>query len=356
MQNQEIETLEIKISDDNSSKASKFSYSKLNTYESCPWKYKLKYIDQHFINEDSLAADFGTLCHYIDEQIGKNIINNNGSIDNLDIDFNYYIDMFINGDTDHFGIKSLKDKYKNKFDLPDKYNETFSDKANNYLNIGIYLLYDILNNNKGLKVIGTEIPFNVKYKNYIFHGYIDRLLFDENTETYIIQDLKTWTNISNHSLTTPLQFVFYVQAIQEMYNVSIDNIKCQYVLPLTGEIFDAGTKGFIKRGLNKIDKLLDKIEIEDFKPNPSPLCHWCIFSNTYPDQPDESKNLCPYYCNWTKEKKDFSVNYEWAGIENHNKILEAFISENSKSISPSILENIDIYINKEDRFYLLRRS
>lgn len=35
--------------------AEKFSYSKLNTFESCGWKYKLQYVDGHYISADSLA-------------------------------------------------------------------------------------------------------------------------------------------------------------------------------------------------------------------------------------------------------------------------------------------------------------
>ena len=342
-------------------KKQKFSYSKLNTYENCPWRYKLTYVDQHFIQDASLAADFGTLCHYIEEQIGNEFIKNQNipysEKINL-INFDYYINLFIDGNDEQIGIRAIKDKYGEKFNLTDKYNQTFTDKANNYLNIGLYMLNDLLVTNENIKIIGTEIPFSVEYKDYVFHGFIDRLLFDAASQTYIIQDLKTWANIDGHSLTTPLQFVFYVQAVQNLYNVPINNIKCQYVLPLTGETFDAGTSGFMKRGLTKIDKLLSKIEDKNFTPNPSPLCYFCVFSDTNPEQPEEGKNLCPYHSNWTRNKRDFSVNFEWAGLDNHEKIMESYIKNNNQNITlnvkPYTTCNNSKYIDL-DRFLMLKR-
>lgn len=351
-------SLESNVVTDKENRYKKFSYSKLNTYETCPWRYKLTYVDQHFIQDASLAADFGTLCHYIEEKIGNEFIQKQADLSAetlTPIDFEYYINLFIDGDNEQPGIKDLKSKYPEKFNLEDKYKQTFNDKANNYLNIGLYMLNDMLLKNSNIKVIGTEIPFEVEYENYIFHGFIDRLLFDSDSEAYIIQDLKTWASIDGHSLTTPLQFVFYVQAVQNMYNVSLEKIKCQYVLPLTGEAFDAGTSGFMKRGLNKINNLLSKIQDNNFAPNPSPLCYFCPFSATNPEQPADGKNLCPYHSNWTRNKRDFSVNFEWAGLDNHDKILEAYISNNThvdkNSITTSFIKkDIDL-----DRFLMLKR-
>ena len=54
----------------------KFSYSKLDTYVQCPFKFKLKYVDGHYIFNSSIATEFGTLIHETEETIAKNIINN----------------------------------------------------------------------------------------------------------------------------------------------------------------------------------------------------------------------------------------------------------------------------------------
>lgn len=340
----------------------KFSYSKLSSYESCGWKYKLQYIDKHFIASETIANEFGNLVHYVEETIANDIIANNNE-PNFMIDDDKYIDLFINADIHTedetiLGVKKLKEKYPDDFYVADKSGMNYSDKANDYLNNGIYRLRDYLTANRDITIVGAEIPFTVEYRDYIFHGFIDRLLKDNTTNEYIIEDIKTWSSIDGHDTVTPLQFVFYTKAVQELYNT--ENISCFYDLPLDKHRYSAGTKGYMKRGFKKIDKLLDLIESKNFEPNPSPLCHWCIFSKTYPNQPEEAKNLCPYYCRWTKENKDFSKEFEWMGIENHEAILNEFINKNSNISSSQknqINDSIAILepLNLNERSFIVRR-
>ena len=52
-------------------KQNKFSYSKINTYDSCGWKYYLTYKEGHYIFTDNISTTFGSLVHYIEESIGR---------------------------------------------------------------------------------------------------------------------------------------------------------------------------------------------------------------------------------------------------------------------------------------------
>ena len=322
-------------------KTSKFSYSKLNTYESCPYRYKLQYVDHHFIDTSSIANEFGTLIHYIEESIARDIVANNHEPTFM-IDFDKYIDIFINAGTDDsdvqtpIGARKIKEKYPEEFYTPDKYGFSYDDKANNYLNSGIYRLSDYLSANRNLKIIGVEIPFDVEYEGFVFHGFIDRVFKDDSTGNFIIEDIKTWQDIKGHDLVTPLQFVFYTKAAQKLFDISEDNISCYYDLPLANERFAAGTKGYMKRGAKKIDKLLHAIEAKEFVPKPTPLCYWCSFSDTCPNQPEEGKNLCPYRSNWTKDNRNFSVEFEWMGEENHEAILSAYIDKHAQKTTLDI--------------------
>ena len=125
-----------------------------------------------------------------------------------------------------------------------------------------------------------------------------------------------------------------MNALTELYpSVDINKVRCSYELPLCDTKQEAGTKGFIKRGNDKIEKLLTRIENGEFAPHPTPLCHWCVFSATKPNQPEEAKNLCPYFSHWTRETKDFSVECEWMGEENHEAILEAFKNKETRKVS-----------------------
>ena len=45
----------------------KFSYSRTEVYESCPYRYYLQYVKGHYISATSLAIYYGTLVHKINQ-------------------------------------------------------------------------------------------------------------------------------------------------------------------------------------------------------------------------------------------------------------------------------------------------
>lgn len=328
----------------------KLSYSSISTFEQCPYKYKLTYIDNHFIEQNTIATCFGTLIHFIEETIANKIKSNEV------IDYEELLDVFYNVEDKKeklFGINKLKEMFPNDYYIEDKNKLSYADKAKGYSESGIYRLETYLKQNPNLKVYGAEIPFDLKYRNYLFHGFIDRVFYDQDTSHYIIEDIKTYSaEIDEQQLKTPLQFVIYSLAFSEALNIPTEVIDCVYDLPLCNVKQKAGTEKYITRGIRKIDNLLTEIEKGVFEPNPSPLCHWCVFSKTYPEQPEEAKKLCPYFCHWTKQNKTTEVEYEWMGEENHEAILEAFI----KSLEPTTNKKV-IQIQKNtkgDRRFLLR--
>lgn len=313
----------------------KFSYSKTEIFAQCPYKYKLIYVDKHFINQPGIATDFGTLIHFIEETMANTIKSGN------QINYHTMIDLLYKGykddKTEVKGVDKLIEDYPVEFYTPDKNGRTYAEKVETYIDSGICRLEDYLATNPTLEIVAAEEPFEVEFRNYIFHGFIDRIFRDTVTGEYIIEDIKTYSApLKADKLTTPLQFVIYSMAWKSKFPDA--KIKCAYELPLCYCKQDAGTKGFVERGIKKLNELLDEIEedskSQEFAPNPSPLCHWCVFCKTYPNQPEEAKNLCPYYSHWTRENKDFSVENEWMGKENHEAILEAFI--NSYGLQPEI--------------------
>ena len=55
-------------------KLEQYSYSKLDLYAGCGFKYKLKYIDKiQFKWTDTIATEFGTCIHSIEEDIANAI-------------------------------------------------------------------------------------------------------------------------------------------------------------------------------------------------------------------------------------------------------------------------------------------
>jgi hypothetical protein len=79
-----------------------------------------------------------------------------------------------------------------------------------------------------------------------------------------------------------------------------------------------------------LDSILKNIGEGHFYPKPTPLCHWCVFSPTNPNQPESAKNLCPYFCKWTKQDKTNEVENEWQGENMHPVILESFVKKNTE--------------------------
>lgn len=317
----------------------KFSYSKLNVYEQCPFKYKITYVDHNYIDLPSIAADFGTLIHYIEEYMGNEIIKNNT------LNYDYIIDLLMNINDDNAqGINILKQKYPVEFYEKDKNNENYEDKLNKYINNGITRLEKYLKDNPQIKLIYTEHPFEININDFIFKGIIDRIFYNEEEDVYIIEDIKTYNHeIKEEDLKVPLQFVLYCAALMKEFNSDV-KLQCYYDLPLLGIKQLAGTSSnFVKRGLNKINKTLGKIYTNNFDPKPSPLCHWCIFSGTYKDQPEKAKNKCAYYSLWTKEdNKNYNVAHKWEGLEMHQEIISRMLKSEIKIENNTIiLENLN---------------
>lgn len=385
-------------------KLEKMSYSKLSTMDTshggCPFKYKLQYIEGHFPNTNSVATEFGTLIHFVEETMGRDILKNQGESLFM-IDYQKYSNLLMNGyhkcepigkytqeEADAFnqkyklietdekfkttesikydvenipGAEELSKKYADDWFKEDKAGMTYADKVASYLAHGIYRLGDMLSKNPNLEIIGLEQEFNLEYGEYLFHGFIDRVLRDKSTGEIFIEDIKTYSKaVADKDLATPLQFVFYTLAAKELYHTNL--IHCAYEMPLIGLKQSAGTSGFIDRGIKKINKLLSAVEAKEFAPAPTALCHWCPFSKTYPNQPEEAKNLCPYYSHWTKTNRDFSVENPWMGEENHRAILESFIQKYNRNIQQELSKDhivvnkfIDLKNNTTERRFILRR-
>lgn len=309
----------------------KFSYSKLETYESCPFRYKLTYVDKHYIFDANIATDVGTLIHYIEETIANTLK------ENKPIDYPKLLDLFYNIDLIEFdsfgsekshiiGVNKIKEKYQEDFYAEDKSKRTYEEKLTFYATTGIYRLEKYLKKNPDLEIYAAELPFNVTYQNYILHGFIDRIFHNKRDDTYIIEDIKTYAiPLTPDKLTTPLQFFIYHQAFAAMHKLENKQISCAYDLPFCDKKQKAGTAGFEMRGIRHLNQIFSDIEAGKFAPNPTPLCMWCLFSKTNPHQPEEAKNLCPYFSHWTKEKSTSEVEYVWMGEKNHEAILKAFI-------------------------------
>ena len=122
----------------------KFSYSKINTYEGCPFKFKLRYVDKNFFSGDSLATEYGTLVHETEEAIG-NAIRTNQQINYEELKNNFAI-----------RAEELKNKYPNDYVAVDKSGRNYDDKTYFYLYHGIYRLENFMKEHPTYEIVGIE--------------------------------------------------------------------------------------------------------------------------------------------------------------------------------------------------------
>jgi hypothetical protein len=146
----------------------------------------------------------------------------------------------------------------------------------------------------------------------IFKGFIDRIDINSNGELRVVDYKTSNAPYDEKKLTTPLQMVIYTIACQSLYNKT--PIEHRYDFIFLGTSQNACSKGYLKRGMKKINKLLDEVgeclEKDEYPPKPTPLCHWCSFSKTCPDS-EQKFHLCEYYSLWTPYEKTFDVNKKY---------------------------------------------
>lgn len=283
------------------------SYSRLETYEKCPYKYKLKYIDKNYSSDSAIALDVGTLCHYIMEMKYKDINN-----DEL-------LDIFVNGKEDEniMGIKQLDEYYGfDLYEINAKTNTSYNDKLTAFKSKFLDEKMD-----EDWEVLGTEVEFNFVFNDKaVIHGFIDRI--DQHKETGDIRVIDYKTNgkvFDKKFLATPLQMYIYSLACYELYGKY--PVECIYDMLFLDLKQIGGTKGYMDRGFKKLDGLIeslawfDELGYEYMSPKQSPLCYWCEFCENNPNA-NEHKDKCEYYSLWTPDNKSFKVNKEWVAPVN----------------------------------------
>lgn len=278
------------------------SYSRLDTLK-CPLKYKLKYEDKNYTSSTSLALNIGTLCHK-----GMELKYQNVSIDDI-------LKGFYNGFEDEKikGINELREAYYFEYEeVNEKSGLTYNDKVNTYLN---KLKFEPID--EEWEIVGTELEFKICYKNLaVIKGFIDRVDKNKITGEIRVIDYKTNNKLFSHSdLTTPLQMYIYSLACYEIFGEY--PVACIYDLLFFNEKQIGGTKGWMKRGEKKLDKVLNEIiwfkqmGKDFFPPKATPLCFWCEYCENNPNADILYKDLCDYYSLWTPQDKNFKTNKEW---------------------------------------------
>ena len=309
----------------------KYSYSKLDLFEQCPYKYKLKYIDKNRSEESNIALEIGTLAHLGKEKWAEYIINKQIP------DYNYIeriinegleiesIHIFNGAEIERnieniLGIYEIRKKYYDSYySICNKTGMNYDEKFNIYLNNLRNELESEWN------VLAIEKKFKIQYDKYNIIGFIDRVDINKNEELRVIDYKTSKEAFKDNKLATPLQMFIYSLACEKLYNKRpIEYIYDFVFLDIEKK---ACTKGYYERGIKKLSKIFNSIEEcknkEEYIPKPTPLCYWCEFNSSTPLSDKKLNHLCPYYCLWTPNNRTFAKNSEYKK-ESQNKWNKVF--------------------------------
>ena len=315
--------------------ATKFSHSRLESFENCPMAYYNKYVlKKTDPDESAIALEVGTLLHAVLEHKGYMLTGTYG------VDYERLESMLVNGidewtekTSSHIpGLKELKKKYWETWMVPDPEGRTYDDKMANFREVVKTEMED-----DAWKPLFFEYPFEFIWKDepngeeIILHGFIDRVdyILPEGEHLWIgndegklalnpkvrlrVVDYKTSRKVfDDKKIKTSQQFGIYALAILNEFGIVPEQYLYRFIC--INESQYALSKGWEKRLIKKLDKVFGALKESEttgiYKPSPTPLCHWCNYSDTNPNA-KKFKDECPFHSMWTREAPDFRVAQEF---------------------------------------------
>lgn len=244
-----------------------YSHSRISSFEQCPQKYKLKYIDKIKPEiEETIESHLGSAVHETLEWIYNSVKENQEKIPNLDDIINYYIEVWQKGMSENILI------VKKQFTPKD------------YLNKGIQFLADYFQENYPFKdgTIECEKSITIKLdENTYMRGFIDRLVYNIEEGYYEIHDYKTANTLPTQGkMDEDKQLALYSIAIKEMYGKDKEVVLVWHYLAHNQKIISRRTEEELENLKIETKRLIEKIEnTKDFPPNKSILCDWCEYKS-----------------------------------------------------------------------------
>ena len=184
------------------------SYSRIDLFKQCAYRYKLKYIEKNYTDTTSLALELGTLAHKIFEL--KYTPNQTMTLEEI---WQRFLDGF--KDENIRGWNELVDEYGfDVYDVDEKTGTSVEDRVE-------VMKYKFFNEpiDDEWEVVGLEQEFLITFNNKAkIKGFIDRVDRNKITGEIRVIDLKTNKKpYSQKDLTTPLQMYIYSLACYELY-------------------------------------------------------------------------------------------------------------------------------------------
>jgi len=276
------------------------SYSQLSMYTQCPKKWSLQYREGHKLYEQSIHMTFGTalhetLQHYLDVMYDKS----GAEADRIEL-VEFFEDrlreLYKEGYQKNEGHYSTPEQLREFFEDGVEIINYFKKKRNQYFS------------KRGWHLAGIEVPIvitpNKRYNNVIYQGYLDVVMYHENTNTFKIIDIKTstkgWGNKEKKDESKQFQLILYKKFFSEQFDVPMENIDIEFFIvrrkiwensdyPIGRVQLWKPASGKVK--LNKATKSLEEFITQaftqkgyaekEYEPIVNDNCKWCPFFKTH---------------------------------------------------------------------------
>ena len=275
------------------------SASQFQMFSACEHKWKLSYIDKKSNYTPSVHTVFGTAMHEV-IQNWLTVMYNQSAKAASEINLREELKLTLR----EVYAKERK-KAKEVFTTADDLNSFFLD--------GVKILEHLQKkrsqyfSTKGWYLAGIETELVQELRPNVFlKGFVDVVMYNKNTEKYLIIDIKTstrgWSDYEKKDDAKVAQILFYKEYFAKQFNVDVDSIDVEFFI-LRRQINEdldfvpsrvqqwRPASGRIKRGkaMKSLQEFINKAFTDDGKyntdnhypPNPSKsACRFCDFKNT----------------------------------------------------------------------------
>jgi len=208
------------------------SYSQMSIFRGCPHRWKLQYKDKIKRFTSSIHTVFGTaihevMQHYLDVAYDKSF-----AVADREMDMEeFFQEKFIGEYRNQY--KKNKDQH---FSSAEEMREFFDD------GMGILNWFKKKRSRyfskRGWHLVGCEIPLviapNKMYNNILYAGFLDVVMYHEETETFKIIDIKTstrgWRDQDKKNEDKQYQLLLYKQYFSEQYGIPLDKIEIEFFI------------------------------------------------------------------------------------------------------------------------------
>ena len=277
------------------------SYSQFSMFRECPKKWSLQYREGHKQFTSSIHTVFGTALHEtLQEYLTVMYEKSGAEADRLN--------------TAELLEENLREEYRKQYIANKKQHFSSPEELREFYEDGVEIIREVAKNRgkyfskRGWHLVGCEIPLMINphpsLPNLYFQGFLDVVLYHEETNSFKIIDIKTsksgWNQTTKKDENKQFQLILYKKYFAELYNVPQENIEVEFFI-VKRKLYESEdfvirrVQQFIppsgKVKMNKVTKSLnefissafnkDGYKDVDHQPTPHNNCGWCPFHKTH---------------------------------------------------------------------------